>query len=174
MPKVSTLLEDGLMTVSSENLFTLSIDRRDSHTLIHMQLLIPQVNTREFPLTTQLLQLYLPSIFHSTCYNDEGLPIAKEVTQTEVGHLFEHILLEYLCIGQLEKGFEQATYEGVTDWNWITEPKGTFHITIQTQEEENTILLEAIERAVVLTNIILTNDESLKAKLPIPAQRIRH
>ena len=173
MPKPSTLL-DGSETISAENLYTLDINRQKDKTLILMRLLIPQVNTKHFPMTQQLLKLYLPSIFRATCYNDDGFPFPKEVCHTEVGHLFEHILLEYLCIVKLENGVDQASYEGVTDWNWVRDPKGTFHITIHAQEEELQFFGEALNRAVILTNIILTNDTTVRTDLPIPAHTTRH
>lgn len=165
MSKPSTLHE-GSLSIASENLFTLSIDRQKHKIRILMQLLIPQVNTKDFPLTQQLLQLYLPSIFRSTCYNEDNLPFHKEVTQTEVGHLFEHILLEYLCIVQLENGLEEATYEGVTDWNWVREPQGSFHITINTEADDLDILHQALDRSITLMNVILTGNQTMNAEPP--------
>jgi len=173
MPRLSTL-HTGTVSIAAENLYTLSVDRQEHKTLILMQLLIPQVNTKDFPLTSQLLKIYLPSIFRSTCYNEDNIPFDKEVARTEVGHLFEHILLEYLCILQLENGMDEATYEGVTDWNWIVEPLGTFHITIHVKASELDILQQALERTVTLMNVILTGDETMKAELPIPALTTRH
>lgn len=138
-----------------------------------MQLLIPQVNTRHFPLTRQLLQSYLPSIFRSTCYNDEDLPFHQEVACTELGHLFEHIMLEYLCILQLENGLDTASYEGQTNWNWIRDPRGTFHITIHTTEEEIPIFKEALTQTIRLMNILLDDKTDLSSPLPIPLKTTR-
>lgn len=173
MPKFPTL-QESIETISSENLYTLSIDRKPSKTIILMRLLIPEVNTKEFPLTHQILSVYLPSIFKSICYNEDHLPFAEEVAKTEVGHLFEHILLEYLCIIQLENGLDSATYEGVTNWNWVRDPKGTFHITIRAKAHELDILSQALERTITLTNIILSKEQSVTAPLPIPSQTTRH
>lgn len=173
MPKTATL-QEGIVTIASGNLYTLSVDRRAHKTLILMQLLIAQVNTKDFPMTRQFLSIYLPSIFRSTCYNEDNLPFDQEVAQTEVGHLFEHILLEYLCILQLENGMDEAVYEGVTNWDWLTEPQGSFHITIKAEADELDIFQKALERSVTLMNIILTGDETVQAELPIPAHTTRH
>jgi hypothetical protein len=173
MPKTS-LPDQFLEQVSVENLYNLSINQNPDKTIIVMQLLIPQVNTRDFPLTQQILKLYLPSIFQSTCYNEDNIPFPKEVRRTEVGHLFEHVLLEYLCLVKLENGVDEVSYEGVTDWNWVREPKGTFHITIHAKAEELDMLQEALQRTITLINIILTNDETVHADLPIPSLTTRH
>lgn len=174
MPKLKTLQKLSIEEISSEDLYTLSIDRRPTKTLILMKLLIPEVNTSYFPQTHKLLQLYLPTIFKSACYNDEHLPFAKEVARTELGHLFEHILLEFLCIIQLENGLDYASYEGVTNWDWTHDPKGTFHITIKARSEELEILTSAVERTVRLMNIILTKDQAISDPLPISSQTTRH
>lgn len=173
MARIPTLRSD-VETISSENLYTLSINRKPHKTRILMRLLIPEVNTKAFPMTRQILGVYLPSIFTSICYNDDHLPFSEEVAETEVGHLFEHILLEYLCIIKLENGLDAATYEGVTDWNWIRDPKGTFHITIKAESDALDILNDALTRTITLTNIILTKNQTVNAPLPIPAQTTRH
>jgi hypothetical protein len=174
MPKLRTLQKLSVEEISSEDLYTLSIERHPTETFILMKLLIPEVNTNCFPQTHKLLQLYLPTIFKSACYNDEHLPFAKEVARTELGHLFEHILLEYLCIIQLENGLDYASYEGVTNWDWTQDPKGTFHITIKAKSEELEILTTAVERTVSLMNIILNKDKNIVDTLPIPSHTTRH
>lgn len=153
-------MDRSLYTMSSENLFTLSVLPSIEKTTIIMKLLIPEVNTTKFPETSLLLKSFLPSIFHSTCYNDEGLGFMEEVKCTEVGHLFEHILLEYLCLQKLERGFDTASYEGVTNWNWIQEPRGTFHITITATYEDFQYFKIALEQTIKLTNVILLQNIS--------------
>ncbi|MEK7605326.1 MAG: hypothetical protein AAB478_02255 [Patescibacteria group bacterium] len=171
MSKIPTL-QQAEKTLAA-NLYTLLVRHHKTRTRIRMQLLIPQVSTRYFPLTSQLLLLYLPSIFRSSCYNDDKLPFPQEVTRTELGHLFEHILLEYLCIVQLERGLDTATYEGRTNWNWVRDPRGTFHITIHTTEEEIPVFRQALTRTMTLMNIIL-GESDLASSLTIPSQTTRH
>ena len=167
------LLQSADESLAAANLYTLLVRHHKTHTRIRMRLLIPHVNTRHFPHTSQLLQSYLPSIFRSSCYNDEELPFPKEVVSTELGHLFEHILLEYLCILQLESGLDTASYEGRTNWNWVRDPRGTFHITIHTNEEEIPIFKEALTRTMTLMNIILDENSDLSTTLPIPSTTTR-
>lgn len=159
MPK-PPVLDNLLYKMASENLYTLSVLPSTEKTTIVMKLLIPQVTTRDFPQTVALLRSFLPSIFRSSCYNDDQLQFEDEVKKTEVGHLFEHILLEYLCLQKLERGFDDAMYEGVTDWNWMRDPRGTFHITITATQEEFEIFSSALQQTIQLTNIILLQNIS--------------
>ncbi|KKR25220.1 MAG: hypothetical protein UT56_C0002G0034 [Candidatus Levybacteria bacterium GW2011_GWB1_39_7] len=57
----------------------------------------PIIETDQLPKTFEILNKMLPSIFKSKCYNDKNLPFFIEVRSTEIGHLFEHIMLEYIC-----------------------------------------------------------------------------
>lgn len=159
MPK-PPVLDNPLYRMASENLYTLSVLPSREKTTIVMKLLIPQVTTRDFPQTVKLLKSFLPSIFRSSCYNDDELQFKDEVIQTEVGHLFEHILLEYLCLQKLDRGFNNAVYEGVTDWNWMRDPRGTFHITITATQEEFELFSSALQQTIKLTNIILLQNIS--------------
>lgn len=172
MSKIHTLQSAGEI-LAAANLYTLLVRHHKTHTRIRMRLLIPHVNTKHFPSTSQLLQSYLPSIFRSSCYNDEELSFPQEVVSTELGHLFEHILLEYLCIIQLENGLNTATYEGRTNWNWVRDPRGTFHITIHTSKEEIPIVKDALTRTMRLMNIILDDNPDLSSLLPIPSKTTR-
>src|SRR5258706_436221 len=96
-------------------LFSLFVQKKKHTTRILMKLNTPIVNTRELPETYQLLETDLPSILRSQCFNELHLPFASEVKSTEIGHLFEHILLEYLCISKLEQGISnRASYSGNT------------------------------------------------------------
>ena len=116
------------------------------------------LTTKQLPHTQALLQKQLPSIFSCTCFNDYHLPFSKELVKTELGHLFEHILLEYLCMIKLTFGHESAEFSGRTFWNWIHEKRGTFHIDITKQQKDDSFLPPALEQAVFLFNSLLKND----------------
>src|SRR5579859_7486648 len=94
------------------NLFTLSVTHYKNRTQLLMALNIISVSTKDFPNTFDLLEKFLPSILYSQCFNDEKIPFCQEVKQTEIGHLFEHILLEYLCLNKISFGGKKATYSG--------------------------------------------------------------
>src|SRR5689334_5791355 len=139
-----------MITTSSQHLFKLDINQHKDHTKITMILLTDIVNTKDVPKTYEFLEKVLPSILRSKCYNNKNLPFFQEVNNTEIGHLFEHMLLEYLCKLKVQKGFKKATYSGKTQWDWLKDPKGTFHIMTDTKEEDEEILQEAIKQCSTL------------------------
>jgi hypothetical protein len=143
-----------------ENLFSLDVIQKQTTTRIVMQMLYNQVNTREIPHIVELLQAHLPNVLRTQCFNDDGLPFSMEVRHTELGHLFEHILLEYLCQGKIAKGANQASYSGNTKWNWIKDPRGKFHIRLSCGMRDADILPAALERTIDLMKIILAHHQT--------------
>jgi len=81
------------------------------------------------------------------------------VRRTEIGHLFEHILLEYLCQEKLLKGFDKAIFSGNTQWNWKREPRGMFHIYINMPYSDTDIFPEALKKSISLAKMILRNEQ---------------
>ena len=144
-----------------ENLFSLAIIQRRTSTKITMDVLYNQLNTAEIPYLTETLEENLPSVLWTTCYNDLDLPFSVEVRNTEIGHLFEHILLEYLCQHKIAKGASRATYAGRTKWNWTRDPLGRFHIRLTCGSKDADILPPALEKTVALMKIILEYEQPL-------------
>jgi len=142
------------------NLFSLAISQKTNSTSIIMHLLHDQVNTSNMPFIVDLLQQHLPTVLITECYNEENLPFAIEVRHTEIGHLFEHILLEYLCQLKLAKGSIEATYSGRTRWNWVRDPRGVFHIHLTCGQTDADILPTALEKAITLMELILTTKQT--------------
>lgn len=145
-------------SLAVDDLFSLSIEHSRASTKIHMSVMTALVNTRDIPWTLMLLQEQLPSILHSTCYNDDNIPFAIEVQHTEIGHLFEHILLEYLCEEKLRKGYDEVSFSGRTRWNWQEDPYGLFHIIIQMNIADKDIFPIALEKSISLIKRIITHD----------------
>lgn len=145
---------------SVENLFLLAITQQQTKTKIHMQLLSKHLNTSHIPYIEQLLKQHLPNVLLTECFNDDNIPFAIEVKNTEIGHLFEHILLEYLCQLKIAKGFSRAVFAGRTRWNWIRDPKGTFHIHLNCGMQDADILPIALEKTINLMKIILLTKQA--------------
>jgi len=152
---------------SVENLFSLAITQKKTSTKIIMQLLNNQVSTSEIPFIVELLKERLPNVLLTQCFNDQDLPFSIEVRNTELGHLFEHILLEYLCQLKIAKGYQCAVFSGRTKWNWIRDPKGKFHIHLNCGEKDADILPLAVEKTVALMRYVLEN----KQQQLFPARR---
>src|SRR5258707_8329129 len=102
------------MKYTIDNLFSLAITPKLTTTKIIMTMCNGKINTNTIPQTERILKKLLPTVLSTTCYNAENLPFAIEVRNTETGHLFEHILLEYLCQQKLAKGHNTATFSGTT------------------------------------------------------------
>jgi len=139
----------------TNELFSLHINLTHGKLFIFMQLHQDIVNTQNLPHTYAILQKTLPTILRATCFNEGNIPFCKEVRRTEIGHLFEHILLEYLCKEKLLAGAKRAMFEGVTDWNWEKEPYGSFHITIPFTEGDADFFPIALKKSMQLLNVIL-------------------
>lgn len=148
-----------------ENLFSLSIRFGLRRTKITMAVLGTIVHTHKIPSTYPILNQHLPQIFLSKCYNDARLPFADEVRHTEIGHLFEHILLEYLCDRKFTKGYSDVVFSGETSWNWRKEPYGLFHITVNSGYEDLDIFPKAFEKTIVLMSQIM-GDSQKQYSLP--------
>lgn len=149
------------------DLFTLKITYNRQATIIRMALIAPIINTKEIKNTSSILEYYLPSTLHSKCYNEAKLPFAVEVHSTEIGHLFEHILLEYLCFFKLSDGLSSADYSGVTQWNWEKDPFGVFNIKINSGFGDADIFSKALKEAVLLMQLILNQREAVPNSIPL-------
>lgn len=123
-----------------------------------MRLFTPKVTTSRMPQVYEILNNILPNIFTSNCYNDDSLPFAREVLRTEIGHLFEHMVLEYLCHYKLEGGVRHAMYSGITRWNWTKEARGIFHITLSATAKDIGVLGKALDKSIALLHSILEQD----------------
>lgn len=137
------------------NYYSLNLSQKKTRLHITMKLFGNIVNTGSIPHTVSILKKELPSVLHTQCFNDEGLPFIREVKKTEIGHLFEHILLEYLCLLKLASGRRIATFKGNTNWNWERDARGTFHITINAGEKDAHLMPKAMDAAISLLNSII-------------------
>lgn len=137
--------------------YSLFLKRSKRQTKIIMKVQQQIVNTNKIPLTRSILKHTLPTVLHSICYNENNYPFYKEVRHTEVGHLFEHIIIEYMCLLKVSAGFDDAEYTGTTKWNWKRFPKGSFHITVSAGINDTQILAEAMKKSIALINLILTS-----------------
>lgn len=137
------------------SLFDLSVKLHFHYTHIQMQLHSPLVNTRYLPQTLQLLEKELPSVLTTECFNEKKMSFAKEVVQTEIGHLFEHLILENLYMFAKTNRKSQLEFNGITSWNWETEPWGLFHVKIDAGYKNILNFKSALTQSVFLTEKIM-------------------
>lgn len=141
----------------SSNNFSLKVDSTNKQFEILMILKIASVNTSDFPNTLEFLKKNFKSVLSTKCFNDDNLPFKEEVKSTEIGHLFEHILLEQLCLIKLDSGFDEAIFNGRTFWNWKKDPRGVFHILIDSKKKDLIFFSKALSNTIYLVDSLLSN-----------------
>src|SRR5260221_4363523 len=114
------------------------------------------INTRTIPVTVPILNKHLPVIVTCDCFNDKNCSFEEECKHTELGHLFEHIMLEYLCMAKIADGKNEAIYEGITSWNWLKEKEGTFNIEITSGLKDEKFIKKALNQSTDLLSKILS------------------
>lgn len=144
---------------------------RKSQAEISLFLSFPYVNTLFFPKTLDILEQNLPTVLKSKCFNKFNLPFRTEAAQTEMGHLFEHILLEYLFKLNLKYKGEKQVFSGRTSWDWKKDPRGLFKITINTTTDmEKFIFTIALGKSIEILEKIITSEikkEGQRILLPL-------
>lgn len=136
-------------------LFSVDVLIRRRSTKITMKVFTSLISTENVPSTYTLLKKHLPSILRSKCFNENNYKFSKEVKNTEIGHLFEHIILENLSSCKSALGFNNPVYNGLTRWNWARDARGVFHIEIDSGLDEEEIFALALNKSTELLNIIL-------------------
>lgn len=137
--------------------FNLHLTQKKSQTKMIMKLNANTISTAELPNTISIIRKHFPSVLSTKCFNYNNFSFNKEIRNTEIGHLFEHILLENLCLLKLKAGAKEAVYNGRTDWNWKVDPRGVFYIYIDSGTKEYYLFEEALKKSIVLTEMILSS-----------------
>ncbi|MCR4324961.1 MAG: hypothetical protein NUV69_04725 [Candidatus Curtissbacteria bacterium] len=142
--------------VYHDELFSFSIEDQQLTTFIKMKVHPTFAYTDNFPQTYEVLKQYFPSVLLAKCFNRKRLPFAQEVKDTELGHLFEHLILENLYRIRLSQSVASPVYKGVTEWDWNREPRGTFNITLHAGFRDAEILPRAINKSVELLKKVIS------------------
>jgi hypothetical protein len=108
------------------------------------------ISTLTLKKTHDFLHKQFPSVLKTKCFNKHSLPFSEEVKNTQFAHLFEHILLTYLCSLKQEQGEKIVLCDGLTSWNWKENPYGSFSITIKTSKTNMLLMSTALEKTIVL------------------------
>ncbi len=132
-----------------------------------MHMHIPFVNTRDFSYTLNFLKEKFPSVLSTKCFNSKNLPFVVEVEQTEVGHLFEHVLLDQLCFMKMDNGSNRAEFSGRTSWNWEKDPIGVFHITLNLKKQDLEFLNAALKKTIALIESLLSSYGQPFSRTPV-------
>jgi hypothetical protein len=116
------------------------------------------LTTDSFPNIQSVLNTYLPSIFQNECYNPQNLSFFEESKRTEIGHLFEHVLLEYMCLIKIPY-VKEVTFSGRTYWN-PQNLNGCFRVEVKCNIHDWPIFNIALKKAIKLMDkIFLTSNQ---------------
>lgn len=154
-------------TIVNSPYFDLSLCMEESSVEMVMHLKTPFQTTKALPHTHDMLHECLPGVLCTRCYNKENLPFKEKVKDTNIAHLFEHILLEYLREEKLRTGAEHVSYRGVTSWDWRDgkDPKGMYRIKVTISRDETMVLKNALRKAIELVERLLNGLQPV----PVPA-----
>src|SRR3569833_2543425 len=86
-----------------------------------------------------------PHLALHKCHNGNGYSFRREAMATEVPHLLEHLIIELQAQAQNHGG-----QKGETQWNWRVDPRGTFHVHVEYENEQ--LVLAAIPLAERIVN----------------------
>jgi hypothetical protein len=95
-------------------------------------------------LPRSLFRLF-PHLAHHKCHNGNGYSFRREAMATEVPHLLEHLIIELQSQAQ-----HHEVLKGETQWNWRVDPRGTFHVHVEYENEQ--LVLAAIRLAERIVN----------------------
>ncbi len=137
--------------------YSVQVNYTRNKTVFTMQFPFEILNTASLPQTKHILQKIAPQVLNTSCINNKNVPFSEEVKKTEIAHLFEHILLEYLCRERIKYGRKTASFSGWTSWNWKKEKKGIFHVEIMGNSIDEHVFMSAFSHSIFLFESILSH-----------------
>ncbi len=102
--------------------------------------------TNDHPLLPGKLFEIIPSIRHHECDNDECVSFEVEAQDTEIPHLFEHLVIE------LQVKALGGSLSGETSWDWTRDPRGCFRVSVDYRNK--LLAVEAVRLAARIINAI--------------------
>ena len=88
---------------------------------------------------TRALEL-LPGLKRHECDNSQGITFAEEIADTEIPHLFEHVVIELMARSGSPRGLK-----GETQWDFNRDGHGTFRVSFE--YDDDLVCLGAIKTA---------------------------
>lgn len=144
------------------NSFSLNIKLSQSDLRIVMLLYSLPLSTKNLTRTNHILKSELPTIYSNRCYNQDNLSFFEEVKNTEIAHLFEHILMEKIFQSLNPSSSSDDSIAGKTSWNWEKEPIGKFHIQLQPINLARKDLFDCLSQSIQLTDKILSSQKTTR------------
>jgi hypothetical protein len=95
----------------------------------------------------------LPGLARHGCRHAGGRRLTDELADTEVAHLFEHVTLELMALSGSPR-----TLAGETRWDWDHDARGTFHVTLQ--YDDDVACLGAMKGAAAIVRALVAGDRA--------------
>jgi len=92
-----------------------------------------------------------PHLSRHKCHNGHGFSFKREAMATEVPHLLEHLIIELQSQAQ-----HHEVLKGETQWNWRVDPRGTFHVHVEYENE--LLVIAAVRLAERIVNALDRHD----------------
>jgi hypothetical protein len=111
-----------------------------------------------FPQTQEILLSVFPEVLQTQCFNENNEDFFTEVANTEIAHLYEHMILSNLqnecCSNDIDVN---GDFSGFTEWNWKTSPRGTFRIVIKTLNADTKCIVNSMEKSLSVLESVRVN-----------------
>lgn len=152
--------------------FRFDLEHLTQKTLIKIQFLTPFFSTSEIPSTLIYLEANYPQVLGTLCFNYLNQPFTQEVSNTELGHLFEHILIAKIYDLSLIQGKTNIVVKGTTQWDWKNDTRGTFNIMVTWDNTDKEIFTKALSETVklmeeLIETILVKNSTGNQAGSPV-------
>lgn len=149
------------------NTFNFQYDVFKEGVKVHLVFTGDRLNTSEFPDMYAKLLGTIPTVLTTECANPKNLPFSEEVGQTEVGHLFEHVLLEYMALNK-EKFVKNFTISGRTFWDSYNMKPNEFTVEIYCQLQDFPVFERSLQPACDLVSSIISDRGGLPGASVVP------
>ncbi|MHB1340613.1 MAG: cyanophycin synthetase family protein [Coriobacteriia bacterium] len=90
----------------------------------------------------------LPDLERHLCHNGTGRSFAEEIADTEVPHLFEHVVMELMA-----QAGSPRSLKGETSWDFRRDGKGVFRVSVE--YDDDFVCLGAIKLADTVMGYLL-------------------
>lgn len=95
----------------------------------------------------------LPTLEQHWCDNPAGRPFAEEIADTEVPHLFEHVIMEIMALSGSPR-----TLRGQTRWDFKKDGRGVFRVSVE--YDDDLVCLGSIKLANLVMQHLLGTSEA--------------
>jgi hypothetical protein len=116
------------------------------------------IYTSYYPRTFSTLRKVMPKVLTTECFNEAGKPFCQEVKNTELGHLFEHILIQKMTDIKKYRN-ELQIFDGMTSWDWNADRYGSFDIWVSGRVTDLVAFFMAVTQTIEVFNQILNSNK---------------